>query len=224
MDLLYFREKVFLIKDFCYILPILIIFIKPKLRFNTWLWFYLYFSLYFLVNIASDIQVLYFQKSNLYYGYFYSIIDLILFIFLTKILAQNKKHKKLLILFASLSCLIFFIDLFFITGFNNQENAVSESIISLLLSMVIIDALILYFRDKLIVEKFKGGESIILLAFTFIYVNKLFYSFLNGFLYDSQSNYYLLCQIDNLVNLFIIFSVFISCYFIYFVKKRTYNA
>jgi hypothetical protein len=220
MNLIEFRYWMFILADFIYVLPFFFFFTIPLALKKELKWFFLYFLFYLLVNLSSYIVVLYLRLSNFYFGYFYTFIDLVFgFLFMYEI-TKNKMYKKQIITLELVGGLVFVIDLFFLTGFHNRENFPSQIIISLILCFLLVLSIIRYLQGNFIVPIFNATEPIVLMSFFIKYFIKSIYGFFNSFLYDSESNYYITSQLDNFANLCTVFSVIISAYFLYLLKKH----
>ncbi len=210
MTLIKFREWLFVITDYIYFLP---------LPFAFWYWKGLskgqkYFALYFLFNFifkaASVVVVLQFKLSNLYFEYFYSLIECILLYLMYQSFFEDTRQKKINRLLFLISFASFILDLFYITGFRNEENFLSQIIIS-----IYIVGISLYFLSISVINNFQNKLSeelnlIISLSLLLKYFIKIIYAFLNKFIYETERNYFIAQQFDNYFNMITILTILMA--------------
>lgn len=182
-------------------------------------WFVYYLLGYFVLNVIQDIIFLGFGSRNLFVNYFFSLIDC-LFIF--KVYQQffHKQLRSIPFIFG-ICFLVLLIDLFWVTGFRNEENLFSQTIIS-----VCIFGVSMYYLASLLLNKayenlFNELNLYIALGLMIKSFLKSIFSFFKNYLYETESNGYIIAEADNFYSYFTIVILLLVSWAFYNLKAKT---
>ena len=117
----------------------------------------------------------------------------------------------------------FITDLLWITGFTNNENYFSEVIISICIFIISIYYLKIHLTNSKKTQVFNEIDLLIALSLMIKYFLKAIYGFLNSYLYETQSNYYLSAQTDNFYNFSTIITILIATWVFFSLKSQQHQ-
>lgn len=209
MAQLTFYRWLYLATDLLYIVPILIAYTKFKKLSIGQKWFVGYLLVYFSINIISDIMVFCFNTKNLFLWYFYSLADLVFTFQTYRYFFQNQLKIKYLIILFSIGLGSLLLDLFWLTGFANEENYFSESVISLCIFVVSLYYLVNLLSKNIKENVFNELNLFIALCLMVQFFLKAVLKFLSKYLFETESNYYTIVQYVNFFNFFNIITLLI---------------
>lgn len=221
MSQINFRFWLYLITDFFYLVPVIFAILTWKKIKKEQKWFVLYLFIYFIINTVSNIMFIGFHKSNLFLFYFYSLADCIFILQTYRYSFQNRREAKAVFALFFFSFVSLLVDLFWITGFKNQENYFSESIISICILSTSLYYLAVFLLKNTQKTVFNEANLLISLSLAIKFFLKSIFSFIRDYLFETQSNAYLTAQIDNFYNFFIIITLLIISLAFYHVKTNS---
>lgn len=217
-----FRFWLYLFTDFLYIIPVICAIPKMKMLSKGQKWFVYYLLGYFILNGIQNIILLGFNSRNLFLYYFYSFSDCLFIGKVFQYFFQNQAKFKIIFAVFGLGFLLLFIDLIWLTGFKNEENLFSSTIINIGIFIISIYYLVKLLLIKVIDNLFNELNLYIALGLMINSLLKSIFSFLRSYLNETQSNGYVITQFDNFFNLFnIVILLMISWAFYNFKANRT---
>jgi hypothetical protein len=183
-------------------------------------WFYL--LLIFITDATSEIlRWVNFRNHFLYYFYSIWTFSLLFSIYYSLIFSDKLKKNVLLIFFLCIAILL--VDLLFVTGFKNRISNFSTISINFIVLSVFVSVfaspLAQKFKSKILDSEF----SYILLGTIITLFFKLILNIWTPFLLETELNYPLFYQLQNLVFFFYILSSFIFSWAFYQQKIKLNN-
>lgn len=217
MEQLNFRNLIYEITDLLYFVPIVFAMLNWEKLAVEQKWFTIYFVLYAITTIVQYIVLEFYNSSNSFCFFIYSLIDCFCIFQMYKTMFQKQANKKAIVFLFAIGFCSLLVDLFWLTGFKNSENYFSEVVISICIFIMSILYLIETFTNN-IQKNINELNVFIGMCFMIKYFLKAIFSFFHKYLFETQVNFYLIVQLDNFYNFFIIVTLMISTFIFYKLK------